>query len=96
MEKINPNITKIVNYLKDNGKLWCNEVYCFDYLLNEDQINELLESINNNDLPKLESQIIFLFKNYNYHRLRLEKLGKMFSPHIQEIINIAVNIKDQL
>ena len=96
MEKINPKITKIVNYLEDNGKLWCNEVYCFDDLLDEDQINNLLKSVNNNDLPKLESEIIFLFKNYNYHKLRLEKLDKMLSPHIQDIINIAINIKDKL
>lgn len=96
MEEINPKITKIVNYLKDNGKLWCNEVYCFDDLLNEDQINDLIKSIDEDNLPKLESAIIFLFKNYNFHRLKLEKLDKIFSPYIQEIINLTNNIKDKL
>jgi hypothetical protein len=96
MERINPKIIKIVNYLKDNDKLWCNEVYCFDDLLNEDQIDGLAKLVDEDNLPKLEPEIIFFFKHYNVHRLKLEKLDKMFSPHIQEIINLANNIKDKL
>jgi len=92
VEPLNENLVKIRNYLENNGKLWCNEILCFDELLKEDQIDYLFQFVENDQLPELENAIVFMLKKYNYAQKTLDKFRKDFESDIITIINACNRI----